>query len=180
MSGDPAVTCVAAVSEQGVVAANGKLPWKLRRDYRHHLELVRDRVVVLGRRTFEQYTRPPGRAQIVFTHSPETLPPGVTPVTCADEATAAARALGADELFVLGGNHVYGRMFPRCDKFHLTVVHGDVVGDLVLPLFALTGRPWRLLSEESWPADAHNSHDATYRVYVKDPAPSTAWRPDAR
>lgn len=45
---------VAAVSRDGVIGLNGKLPWKLPGDRRAFKQLTRDRILVIGRATLEE------------------------------------------------------------------------------------------------------------------------------
>jgi len=45
---------VAAMSRDGVIGLNGKLPWHLPEDRQSFKELTRDKILVIGRKTFEE------------------------------------------------------------------------------------------------------------------------------
>mgnify|MGYP003479768626 CR=1 FL=1 len=62
------VTLVAAIARNGVIGADGGIPWHLPDDQRRFKELTIGHVVVMGRVTYESIGRPlPGRTTVVVT-----------------------------------------------------------------------------------------------------------------
>ena len=112
------VTIVAAVARNGVIGADGGLPWHLPDELRLFKETTLGHVLVMGRRTYESIGRPlPGRGTVVVTRDP-AWSAGAEEVVVAhdlDEALERARLLG-DEVFVVGGGEVYAAALPRADR----------------------------------------------------------------
>ncbi len=62
---------VAAVSENGIIGANGKLPWYLPEDLRHFKQVTVGHPVIMGRKTWESIGKPlPNRDNIVVSRRP--------------------------------------------------------------------------------------------------------------
>ncbi len=133
-SGTPRVYLVAAVASNGVIGANGSLPWHLPEDLRHFKNLTLGRPVVMGRRTWETLAKPlPGRENIVLTRTPGYQAPGASVAASLD----AALALCADEavVFVIGGSEIYAAALPRAHALVLTEIHRQFEGDARFPQF---------------------------------------------
>ena len=68
------VTLVAAIARNGVIGADGGIPWRLPDDQRRFKELTIGHVLVMGRVTYESIGRPlPGRTTVVVAASPLVL-----------------------------------------------------------------------------------------------------------
>ncbi len=66
------IVFVVAVAENGVIGANGAMPWRLRSDMKHFKAVTMGRPVVMGRKTFASIGKPlPGRTNIVVTRDPQ-------------------------------------------------------------------------------------------------------------
>ncbi|MBE3589221.1 MAG: dihydrofolate reductase [Firmicutes bacterium] len=161
------ITIVAAVDEDGVIGAGGRLPWHLPADLRRFRELTEGHVVVMGRKTYESIGRPlPRRTNIVLTRNPRYPAPGCLVLTDpADVAPFAAR----DEVFVIGGREIFDLFLPVADRIHLTVVHGRFPGDTRFPLEAL--RAFRRTRRERHARDERNPYDYTFEQYDRPAEP---------
>ena len=133
------VTLVAAVADNGVIGADGDIPWRIREDFAHFKALTLGHVLVMGRATYESIGRPlPGRTTIVLTRDPSWTADGVT--VAADLTTALELAAGIDpEVFVAGGASVYAEALRVADAQVLTEVHLSPAGDTRYPEFDRTG-----------------------------------------
>lgn len=129
------VSAIAAVSRNGVIGRDGRLPWNYPEDLRHFKQVTLGHALVMGRKTWESLGRPlPGRRHLVLTRNAGlVLPAGV--VRCAElgEAVRLAAEAGETELFVIGGGEVYARALPRCDRLYLTRIEREVEGDARFP-----------------------------------------------
>ena len=129
------VSVVAAVARNGVIGAEGGLPWHLPDELRLFKETTLGHVLVMGRRTFESIGRPlPGRTTVVLTRSPDWSA-GVDDVVVAngvEEALARARAID-EEVFVVGGGELYAAALPHADRLLLTFVDQEPEGDTRFP-----------------------------------------------
>ncbi len=129
------VSLVAAVAENGVIGADGDIPWRIPEDFAHFKALTLGHVLVMGRATYESIGRPlPGRTTIVLTRDPTWSAGGV--LVAADLATALHLAEGIDDdVFVVGGASVYAEALAVADAQVLTEVHLAPEGDTRYPEF---------------------------------------------
>ena len=64
------IVLVAAVAENGVIGANGGMPWRLKSDLAHFRALTIGKPVIMGRKTFESIGKPlKDRTNIVITRA---------------------------------------------------------------------------------------------------------------
>lgn len=142
MAGEPnppgvEVVIMAAVASNGVIGADGNLPWHYPEDLRHFKETTLGHPVILGRRTYESIVdrlgEPlPGRTSIVLTTRKPELPEGAVRAGSVESALALARERD-DVTFVAGGASVYEQFLPRADRLLLTEIYEEHVGDTYFP-----------------------------------------------
>lgn len=133
------VTLVAAVADNGVIGADGDIPWRIPADFAHFKALTLGHVLVMGRATYESIGRPlPGRTTVVLTRDPSWTAEGV--LVAPDLASALRLAEGIDEqVFVVGGASVYAEALAVADAQVLTEVHLAPAGDTRYPEFDALG-----------------------------------------
>jgi dihydrofolate reductase len=117
----PRIDIVAAVAENGVIGANGGLPFKLSTDLKRFKALTLGKPVIMGRKTFESIGKPlPGRINIVISRQADFAADGVISARSLDEAirigTAATMANDADTICILGGGEIYAQALMRADS----------------------------------------------------------------
>jgi dihydrofolate reductase len=132
------VTLVAAVADNGVIGADGDIPWRISEDFAHFKALTLGHVLVMGRATYESIGRPlPGRTTIVLTRDPSWAADGV--LMAPDLGTALEVAADIDpEVFVVGGASVYREALDVAEVQVLTEVHLSPQGDTRYPDFDRT------------------------------------------
>lgn len=115
---------IAAVDQEWLLGADGRMPWHLPADMKLFRELTMGKPVIMGRKTFESLGRPlEGRDNIVLTTRADFAADGVTAVRDLAEAYAVAERLGAEECMVIGGATVYGQALPTADRLYLSFIH---------------------------------------------------------
>lgn len=129
---------VAAVAANGVIGADGEVPWHYPADLAHFRRTTLGHPVVMGRRTFETIYRQlgeplPERHNIVLTNRPASLPAGVVAVDSPSAALAEAEATGATTAYVVGGASVYRQFLPDADRLVLTELRESFEGDTTFP-----------------------------------------------
>lgn len=144
---------VAAMSRNRVIGVDGKIPWDLPEDRKAFTALTRDKIIIIGRRTFEEQ---PNQSHIAHAHSciivSETLPDNFfeasnrlrlarsfpEALAMADELidrSGASSSADEDEknvdCWVAGGEQIYKEalMHPSARLVHLTIVDTEI--DLV-------------------------------------------------
>jgi dihydrofolate reductase len=65
---------IAAMSQNRVIGAAGKIPWYLPDDFRWFKQMTMGNIIVMGRKTFESIGNPlPNRKNLVLTKHPQSL-----------------------------------------------------------------------------------------------------------
>lgn len=153
------IAIIVAVSQNGVIGTDNRLPWRLPDDLKRFKLLSLGKPVVMGRRTFESIGHPlPGRANIVVSRQAGLAIEGVVVAGSLDAALAAAGTV--PEVVVIGGAEIFRQVLPRTDIIHLTRVHARVAGDVVFP--ELDSGQWRETAVEHHPADERHQYAFTF------------------
>jgi dihydrofolate reductase len=127
------IVFVLARADNGVIGADGRLPWHLPADLRRFKALTTGLPMVMGRKTFDSFPAPlPGRRHIVLTRDRAWRAAGAEVAHDPD----AALALAGSHVAVIGGAEVFALFLDRADRIELTEVHASPAGDAVVPPFA--------------------------------------------
>jgi len=140
------VVLIAAVARNGVIGADGGIPWHLPADFAHFKATTLGHTLVMGRATYDSIGRPlPGRKTIVLTRDPAWSADGVLVADSLPAALALARDLPGD-VYVAGGAQVYAAALPLADEQVVTEVHAEPEGDTFYP--AVDRSAWREATRE--------------------------------
>ena len=127
------IVLVAAVAANGVIGADGALPWRHPEDFAHFKAETTGHTLVMGRATYDSIGRPlPGRRTIVVTRDREWAASGVLTAHSFDEALNLASTLPGD-VMVAGGAQIYALALPHATHQILTEIHASPDGDTVYP-----------------------------------------------
>jgi dihydrofolate reductase len=128
----PRVYLVAAVASNGIIGANGALPWRLPEDLRHFKRVTMGHPVIMGRKTWESLKGPlPGRDNIVVTRTAGYEAPGAAVASSLEAALALC--LGEPVVFVIGGNRLFAESLPFAAGLVMTEIYKDFEGDTWFP-----------------------------------------------
>jgi dihydrofolate reductase len=151
------VVLVAARAANGVIGADGGIPWRIPADFAHFKRVTVGHPLVLGRTTFEGIGKPlPDRQSIVVTRDPSWAYDGVLVAS----SVQAAIDLGAqlDEVVMVGGGaKVYVDAIGPATQQILTEVHALPDGDTHYPDF--DEAEWRETKREE-----HLENDPPYVI----------------
>ncbi len=158
------LSILVALSENGVIGREGRLPWRLPDELGHVKRTTMGHTLLMGRRTYESIGKPlPGRTSIVLSRDSGYAPdPEVIVVSSLEECLDVAARRGESETFVFGGETVYAAALPSADRLYLTRVHCDLEGDAHFPAF--DPGQWKLVSEEHHESDERHLYSFTYQV----------------
>ena len=144
---------IAAVARNGVIGADGDIPWRIPEDWRRFKRLTMGQVLVMGRRTWASIGRPlPGRTTYVVTRDRMWRGEDVYAVPSVDEALAAALARAPDTVYVAGGGEIYRAAWDRLTGLEITEVDAEPVGDVTFPL--ITPGEWQETARQPFPGFA--------------------------
>lgn len=132
------LSLIAALDRDRGIGRGNELPWRLPDDLKRFKALTLGKPVIMGRKTWASIGRPlPGRPNIVISRDPDFRAEGATAVGSLDEAITLARqqarALGVDEVCVIGGGEIYRQAMRAADILHITQVSAEVDGDTRFP-----------------------------------------------
>lgn len=161
------LSLVVAVAENGVIGAQGTLPWKISSDLKTFRRITMGKPLIMGRRTFQSLKGPlDGRDNIVLTTDPSFEADGISVVDNLADALTLARTLaatrGVDEIMVIGGADVFRGTLPAADRIYWTDIHASPEGDVSFPTFDPT--EWREVSRETLPRSEKDTASASLRV----------------
>ena len=161
------IVLIVAVAENGVIGANGAMPWRLKSDLQRLKALTIGRPVVMGRKTFASIGRPlPGRTNIVVTRDRDFRSPGIVVTITADAmaiATGDALRRFATEIAIIGGAEIYAQSMDRADRLEITEVHARPDGDT---RFApIDAADWEEVARVRNPAGPVDSADFSYVTF---------------
>jgi dihydrofolate reductase len=123
---------VAAVAANGIIGANGKLPWHLPEDLKHFKRVTLGHPVIMGRNTWESLKGPlPGRENIVVTRRAGYAAPGAAVASSLEAALALCA--GESIACVIGGTQIFKEALPVASGLVMTEIKQDFPGDTWFP-----------------------------------------------
>ncbi|MBQ1433319.1 MAG: dihydrofolate reductase [Ruminococcus sp.] len=153
------ISIIAAVSRNGVIGADGKIPWDIPEDMAYFSRTTTGGAVIMGRRTYEDIGRPlPERYNIILSAKLKKAPEGTVLADNLEKAIELAENSGRENIFLCGGAAVYREGLAIADRIYLTVIDRDYEGNVFFPKFS--EKDFRLTSCEKCP-----SAPITFRVY---------------
>ncbi len=148
------LTLVVAMGTNGVIGADGGIPWRLPADLANFKELTMGHPMVMGRATYDSIGRPlPGRTTIVVTRQVTWSALGVLVASSLPHALRQAYALD-HEVFLVGGAQVYAEALDAglVDSMVVTRVELAPEGDTYFP--EVDWDEWSVVSQEHHPDDS--------------------------
>jgi dihydrofolate reductase len=159
---------IVAVADNGVIGADGAIPWRLKSDMQRLKAMTIGKPVVMGRKTFLSLKRPlPHRTNIVVTRDTGFRGRGAVVTTSLAEALIIARAdalrRSAAEIAVIGGADIYAQLMDGADRIEITEVHASPAGDTHLA--AIDKGRWQEVARERHPAGPDDTAPFSYVTY---------------
>lgn len=144
----PEIILVVARADNGVIGADGNLPWRIPADLRHFKQLTKDRPMIMGRKTFDSLPGLlEGRRHIVLTRDPDWEEEGAEVAHSPEEAL---RLANGPHVCIIGGAEIYRLFLPQADRIELTEVKASPDGDTLLEAF----------DKKDWKEAAREKHEA--------------------
>ena len=156
------ISLVAAMSSNGVIGFENRIPWYLPEDMRFFKNITLHKPVVMGRKTHESIGRPLAqRSNIVLTRNQYYTAKGCIVLHDIDHVFQAVE--NEPELMVIGGSEIYQLFLPYATRLYLTHVEVEIDGDVKFPKLDLSN--WKITQCETHEADeqhCHRFHITTY------------------
>lgn len=124
---------IVAVYDDWGIGCCGTQPVALSADRKFFREMTRGAMVIVGRRTIDDFPgkKPlPGRVNVALTRTVKEID-GFT--VCASPEEAVKLAKTAERAMVIGGGSIYRQMLPYCDTAHVTMIDYAYEADAYFP-----------------------------------------------
>lgn len=158
------LSLIAAMSQNRVIGRAGGLPWKLPDDMKFFMRTTTGHTILMGRKTWESFPGGkalPNRRHLVISRQPDYIAQGAEVVATLDQALKLAA--GDGEVFVIGGGQIYEQAIRRAQRIYLTLVHGEVEGDVLFP--RIDPLRWSIVDKQHHPADERHAYAFTFIRY---------------
>ena len=148
MSKERDVIFIVARADDGTIAKDGVVPWRIREDLQRFVAHTRGMPMIMGRKTFESLPGLlPERRHIVLTRNRDWSQEGAEVVHSVDDALKLA---GDGDITVIGGVEVFDLFMPIATRIELTEVHERTGGETIM---TYPGSDWIEVAREERPAD---------------------------
>ena len=164
------ISHLVAVSKNLVIGVDNNLPWNLKADLAHFKKYTLDKIIIMGRKTYESIGRPlPNRINYVVSRTLNEIP-GTFVFNSLENAISAAEQENIkmnknNEIIIIGGGHIFHETSESMNKLIITRVDCDIDGDIYYPEIDLT--KWDLVETKSYKKDFENDYDFTIEEYIK-------------
>ena len=149
-----------AQDKNGLIGKNGLLPWRLPNDMRFFREHTMDRILVMGRKTYEglpNQSALEGRKNIVLTNNLNYKAKDVLICHSVQEVLEQLKSYDSKDVYIIGGGQIYEQFLPYCDTAHITRVDYKYQADTYITDFdKLDG--WRVTAR----SEEHTYFDICY------------------
>ena len=166
MTTNKKLSAIVAVDLDWAIGKNGDLLCHLPADLKHFKSITMGHPIIMGRKTFESFPKGPlpGRQNIVVTRNASYQHDGVTVAQSIDEAVK--KSDETDEIFFLGGAHIYRSVIDAIDTLHLTRINAHFSGaDTFFPDWDRSA--WTEQTRELHRADGQCPHTFSFVHYVR-------------
>ncbi|MDD3254148.1 MAG: dihydrofolate reductase [Lachnospiraceae bacterium] len=158
---------IAAVDRNWAIGSKGQLLVSIPHDQKAFREKTLGQVIVMGRKTFESLPgKQPlyGRTNIVLSTDPAYQVKGAIVCHSLEETLEVLKDYRSDAVYVIGGESVYRKFLPYCDRAEITYIDFAYSADTHFPnLEELEG--WEMTAESE--EQTYFDLCYTYREYRK-------------
>ena len=154
------LSMIFACDEKGAIGKEGDLPWRQSSDLKHFKRTTLEKIVVMGRKTWESLGQPlPKRRNIVMTR--QGVDDDVETMSFEQVMSLAEE----HEVMIIGGGEIYELFLEHAKEIHRTVIHTVVhEADTFAPDVEAAG--FYLLTERKVEAGERDDHPMTFQHWI--------------
>ena len=154
------LSMIFACDEKGAIGREGDLPWRQSTDLKHFKRTTLEKIVVMGRKTWESLGQPlPKRRNIVMTR--QGVDDDVETMSFEEVMSLAEE----HEVMIIGGGEIYELFLEHAKEIHRTVIHTVVhEADTFAPNVEAAG--FYLLTERKVEAGERDDHPMTFQHWI--------------
>ena len=130
---------IVAASKNNVIGLKGELPWNIPEDLQYFFNKTKNRVLIMGRKTFESLGKAlPNRLNIILTNRSDFKAKDTVVFSNFEKALDYAKQDNnikkyGTEIFIGGGGEIYKQTLPLMDRLYITRIHKEYEGDAFYP-----------------------------------------------
>ena len=127
------INLIAACDSNNLIGKNGKLPWKIEKDWHYFLQTTKDGVLIMGRKCFEDFQNyAKSRSVIVLSRNKKASFTHAMKANSLQEALKIAERMNKI-IWICGGRKVYEEAMPIAEHLYLTEIESVFEGDVFFP-----------------------------------------------
>ncbi|MBK7106336.1 MAG: dihydrofolate reductase [Ignavibacteriae bacterium] len=147
---------IAAVSQNGIIGSDGKIPWKSKSELNHFKFTTLNSAIIFGRKTFESFDKPlNNRTNIIISKTLTSQKKDFLIFPTLGKAYNYLRKNKFEKVFICGGYKIYLSALRNADEMILSVMKFSVEGDTKFPKINFSN--WNLIRLEK-----NNDFDVYY------------------
>ena len=163
------ISHVVALSNNNVIGKDNDLPWNLKTDLKHFKDYTSNKIIVMGRKTFESIGKPlPNRINYVVSNTIGEIAGAKvfnSTESAIEEAKHECSRSSQNEIVIIGGGFLFRDTLSKTNRLVLSKVKCDIEGDVFYPEVDLND--WGKVSSNEFYKDAENDYDFTVEVYER-------------
>ena len=131
------------------IGKNNELLVHIPNDMKMFRQMTTGKVVVMGRKTLESFPNGmplPKRTNIVLTHDKDYDAKGAIVVGSKEELLDELEEYKDEDIFIIGGGHIYEEFLPYCKVAHVTKIDHAYQADTFFPNLDETGE-WEITAD---------------------------------
>jgi len=165
---------IVAIDNRWGIGLNGELLLKLPEDMKRFKEMTIGKVVIMGSKTYKSLPngKPlPERNNIVISTNPKLNHRGIIQAECLKDLFSYLKKLNTDDIYIIGGQSIYGQLLPYCSHTYITKIYADFYADTYFPNLDLH-KDWELTNIS--PNQYYNGTDLfgnihyNYTIYINN------------
>tara|TARA_Y100000994_G_scaffold9115_1_gene7547 strand:- start:24 stop:530 length:507 start_codon:yes stop_codon:yes gene_type:complete len=164
------ISHVVALSNNNVIGVDNNLPWNLKTDLAHFKDYTTNKIIVMGRKTFESIGRPlPNRKNLIVSNTLNEIN-GAYIYKSTEEAIKNAKEMCINneiynEIVIIGGGYLFRDTLKITNKLVLSEVDCEIDGDVFYPKINL--EEWNEVSSKKFIKDSDNDFNFVVKVYER-------------
>ncbi|EHO51062.1 dihydrofolate reductase [Lentilactobacillus kisonensis] len=159
------ISYIWAEDANGIIGANGSLPWHLPDDMAYFKSTTMGNPIISGANTFRSYNRPlPGRQNIVVSRQ-NNFPDGIIAVSSIESLCDLINQAPDKNYFVTGGATIFTQLLDKVDYLYRTKINHSFNGDTYMP--KIDYNKFRLIRSQPGVVDEKNKYQHTFEVYER-------------
>ncbi len=155
---------IAAVSENNIIGQDNKLVWNLPTDTQYYKDTVRNKTIIMGRKTAESPDMFFSKKRNILITRKENYQKENFEVTSGLEE-ALKLTDDNEEVIITGGGQIYKMGMEVADRLYITRVHTEIEGDTSFPM--IDPKIWKVTSERKLEANEKNEYSFSFLIYER-------------